>query len=188
MIKKPALRVAVALAFALVAAGALAGPAAAESVIQDCGMSETCGYWEVRDSGPPYGANCKYETGSYDLDLIKIQPPLMHGPTGNKTKVGWQFKILRSTNSGNTWGFYYKSNWQYAMADDMIPAYGGHGFSKRTWNAPENPTGWFKVRIYMRWYSAGGAFTGNVVVEINYYKRVWNGNVDYAMDYCLQDW
>jgi hypothetical protein len=188
MLKRPVLRIVAALSLSIMAVGTLAGPAAAETIIQDCGGSETCAYWEVKDGGPPYGATCKYETGSYDLDKIKIVPPLMHGPFSSKTKVGWQYKILRTTNFGGSWSFYYKSNWQYAMANDAKPAYKGHGFAARTWVAPESPNGWFKVRLYMRWYSAGGAQIGNVVVELDNYKRTWNGHTNNSMDYCLLDW
>jgi hypothetical protein len=178
-----------ALGFALIAGTVIAAPAAAETVLNQC--TGNCGYWEVKDQGPtgPKGAVCKYETASYDLDFISVRPPLMHGPWSYKTKVQWMFKIQRTTNFGGSWGNYYASSWQSAMANDAIPAYAGNGFSRRYWYAPDpNPTGWFRVRVYMRWKNTGGTTVGTASVEYDNYRGMWNGNLDYRSDYCLQDW
>lgn len=165
-----------------------AAPVAAETVLNQC--SGTCGYWEVKDTGPSggKGAACQYETGSYDLDFISVRPPLMHGPFANDTKVQWRFKILRSTNFGGTWSTEHTSTWQTAMADDAVPAYAGNGFARRYWYAPESPTGWRKVRVYLRWKNAAGSNIGSAAVEYDWYLRHWNGNKDAAMEHCLQDW
>ena len=183
------LRFIFALGLAMSAAGVLAVPAAAETILLNC--SGTCGYWEVQDTGPSggKGAVCKYETASYDLDFISVRPPSVHGPYSYKTKVQWQYKILRSTNSGGSWPVYYTSSWQSAMANDAIPAYAGNGFERRYWYAPDpNPTGWFKVRVFIRWQNSGGSVIGNAKAEYDHYKGLWYGNSDYRMDHCIQDW
>lgn len=186
MINRSALRITFALVFAISAVAGFAAPAAAETVITAC--NGTCGYYEIGDGGPPYGANCQYEAGSYDLDKISVRPPLMHGPWSNNTKVRWKFRIFRSTNFGSSWSQIYQSSWQNAMANDMIPARAGHGFSRRTWTAPESPTGYYKVRILMHWFNPGGNRVGIAAVELDNYKRLWSGNVTYSTNHCIQDW
>lgn len=186
MFNRPGLRIVGALSLAVSALGVMAVPAAAETTLVAC--NGTCGYYEVGDSGPPYGANCKYETVSYDLDWMSARPPLMHGPFMGKTKVGWQFKVLRSTNFGSSWSVHYTSTWQTARANASIPARAGSGFSRRQWTAPENPNAYFKIRVFMRWWNAGGNVIGNASVEYDHYKRLWNGNVDYVSNYCIPEW
>jgi len=188
MARIPRPRILVALCFALLAGGSMAAPTAAATIIEGC--YGTCGYWEVYDtSGGLKGAVCKYETGSYDLDFISVRPPLMHGPYSYKTKVQWRYKIYRSTNFGGTWSVYRKSTWQSAMANDAIPANVGSGFTRRVWGAPDpNPTGWFKVQIFLRWLNSGGSSIGVGVAEYDHYQGKWNGSSDYRSDYCLQDW
>jgi len=185
MINRSRLRMVLAVAFAITAVGALAAPAAAESALIPC--NGNCGYYENGDGGPPYGSNCQYEAASYDLDKMSPRPPLMHGSYSFKTKVDWRFKILRRAPAGGAYQTIYTSSYQNAMADDSIPARAGHGFSRRTWMAPENPTGRHKVWIEMRWWYQG-AVEGFARVEIDNYKRLWSGNVDYTTEYCLQDW
>jgi hypothetical protein len=187
-------RLVAALGFALIVGTFAAAPVAAETVIDACSGpgGGTCGYYEVYDTDPGMkGAVCQYETNSYDLDWISVRPPLMHGPYPNKTKVQWKFNILRSTNFGSSYTSTYNSTWQSAMANDSIPARDGSGFSRRTWNAPDpNPTGWFKVRILLRWKNQAGNTVGNAKIEYDHYKGQWNGNSDNRSgnDYCLQDW
>lgn len=186
MFNRSRLRVVVALSFAISALGVVAAPAAAETVLVDCSTTK-CGYYEVYDSGPPYGANCKYETGSYDLDFMSARPPSMHGYYSYKTKVQWRFKILRQPPSSMvSWTTIYTSSYQSALANDAIPAYAGNGFSRRTWNAPENPTGRFKMWIEMRWLRNGNV-EGIARVEYDWYKQLWNGNSYTAQDYCYNN-
>ena len=185
MVNRTGLRIAIALAFAISAIGAFAAPAAAETVLKDC--TGTCGYYEYYDNEPPpsYGANCKYETASYDLDFMSGKPPSVHGPYSYKTQVAWRIRILRSTNMGGSWSTIYTSGWDTAMANDAIPAYAGHGFARIYWHANENPTGWFKMRVYIRWRNAGGNVIGNASAEYNSYKELWNGNsYPNSADYC----
>lgn len=186
MVTRGTRRATLSLFVAITALIGLAAPASAETVITAC--NGTCGYYEIGDGGPPYGANCQYEAGSYDLDKISVRPPLMHGPWSYNTNVRWLFRIFRSSNFGGSWSQIYQSTWQNAMANDAIPARAGNGFSRRTWMAPESPTGWFKVRILMHWFNQSGNRIGIAAVELDNYKRLWNGNVTYSMDYCLQDW
>src|SRR6476646_8109749 len=134
-------RLIAALSFALVVGAFAAAPVSASTVIDPC--SGTCGSWSVGDqNNGPYGAICKYETASYDLDTIKVSPPKMYGPHSNKTAVQWKFNILRSTNSGTSYTGIYNSSWQTGMASMSAAA---TGFTSRTWTAPESPTGFFKV-------------------------------------------
>lgn len=185
MLRIPTLRIIAALTVALTTLAVVAAPAMAETTLNMC--TGTCGYYQYQDGGPtgPTGAVCKYEPASYDLDFISVRPPLMHGPYANKTKVEWRYKIYRSTNFGSTWRVNYTSSWQGAMANDAIPAYAGHGFSRRYWYASDpNPTGWFKVRVYLRW----GGGSGKASAEYDWYQRLWTNQVDFAQEYCLQDW
>ena len=179
-------RLLIALCFALTSVGVFAVPASAETPITVC--NGTCGYYEIGDGGPPYGANCQYEKVSYALDKISVRPPLMHGPYSQKTKVRWLFRIFRMPSGGGAWSQIHQSTWQNAMASDAIPARAGSGFSRRTWTAPENPAGFYKVRILMHWFNQAGNRVGIAAVELDNYKRLWNGNVDYATDHCLQSW
>jgi hypothetical protein len=178
-----------ALGLALVLGAVVGTPVAAETPIGGCTGGGMCGYWEAYDTHPGLkGGICKYETGSYDLDWISVRPPLMHGPWSYKTKVQWKFNILRSTNFGGSYKGIYHSSWQVAMANDAIPARDGSGFSWRTWTAPENPTGWFKVRLLLWWKNAAGTVVGKQKIEYDHYQGKWSGNNDHRSEYCLQDW
>jgi hypothetical protein len=182
-------RLILAIALALSSAAALAIPASAATVLDNC-AGETCGNVLVQDTGPSggKGAVCKYEKNSYDLDFISVRPPWMWGPYSYNTKVEWLYKIMRSTNSGGSWSTYYTSSWQSAMANKNDGASAGDGFSRRYWYAPESPTGWFKVRLTLRWKDSGGNVTGTFKLEYDHYKRLWSSSSDYAMDHCIQDW
>ncbi len=175
-----------ALGFALVVGAFVAVPVSASTVIGPA-CSGTCGNYVTFDkSGGPYGAVCTYETGSYDLDTIKVKPPKMYGHYSSKTRVQWKFNILRSTNFGASYTGIYNSSWQNGMASMSSAA---SGFTSRTWNAPDpNPKGYFKVRILLRWKDGSGMTVGNAKVEYDWYQRKWNGSSNPANDYCLQDW
>jgi hypothetical protein len=180
-------RFTIALAVTLVVGAFVAAPVAAETVLNPC--TGTCGYWEVDDNAGMKGAVCKYETGSYDLDWIQVRPPRMAGPFSSLTKVMWKFNILRSTNFGGSYTGIFNSSWQTAMASTSSAAREGSGFSRRTWYASDpNPTGWFKVRLLLRWKNAAGNVIGNAKVEYDYYQRKWSNSSNSGSDYCLQDW
>ena len=180
---------ALAMSFALATLLVVAQPVAAERILVDC--TNICGYYELYDSmNDRRGANCLYEaSGNGDLDKITVRPPLMHGNYSNKTKVEWRFKVRRNAPGGsNTFVVYYTSSWQSALADDAIPAYPGHGFYRRTWIAPENPTGFFQIVVELRWWHHGSV-EGFVRAQYEWYKAKRPGYQPYIdNEYCLQNW
>jgi hypothetical protein len=178
-------RGALALLIAITGLIGLAAPASAVTIIQMC--NGDCGYYEIGDSGPPYGANCQYENASHDLDKVSVRPPSIHGPYSQYTKVRWLLRVFRSGNMGGSWSQIYQSSWQNAMANDAIPARAGSGFSRRAWVAPENPTGWYKVRLLMHWFNQSGNRVGIAAVELDYYKLL-NNAVGNTMDHCGAQW
>lgn len=181
------LRLILALGLALSAAGAFALPAAAETVLVNC--NGTCGYYEVKDTGPsgPKGAVCVYEKPGYDLDKITVRPPLMHGNYANKTKVAWRFKIRRATVGGGNFSTIYTSSWQTAMASNTNPVSAGDGLSRRAWMAGENPNGFFDVWIELAWYHSGSQ-EGFARVEYDWYKAL-RGSASYTNnEYCLEEY
>ena len=184
------LRVVIALAFALTAVSALASPAAAEIVLDQC--TGTCGYWQVTDMQVGgKGADCVYINSMVapNLKQITVRPPLMHGNYANKTKVSWRFKIQREPPSSMSFNTLYTSSWQTAKADDSIPAYAGHGFARRSWSAPSNPHGYFRVWVEMRfWNQAGSAVEGTARVQYDWYKAIRGGNTYTDESYCLEDY
>lgn len=188
MISRSGLRVTLGLVFAVSALGVLAAPAAAETVTQPC--SGNCGYWEVYDAAAPLrGGSCFYSgTFPYKLTSMSVRAPLMHGIYNGKTKVGWRFKIQRQNNNGGSWNTIYTSSYQTAMADNAIPAYNGHGFSRRTWNAPSNPNGYrYRETLDLKWWKANGTVDGTLSLKYDWYKRQRSGGgKDVQPNYCIQ--
>ena len=182
-------RILIALSLAIAGSTLLAFPASAAEILNDC--SGTCGEYQYGDDEPPpqYGANCIYETGSFDLDRMSARPPIVHGPFTSKSMVGWRMKVLRSNNFGSSWTVEYKSGWDTAMASQSIAAYAGSGFARQTYTVPENPVGWRKIQVNIRWWNlSGSSVVGRAKAEYNSYKRLWNGNSDAGTDHCIQDW
>lgn len=173
----------IAIGFAISSLVVMAMPAAAETVLVPC--SGTCGYYEVKDTGPtgPKGAVCGYGAASSQLKFISVRPPLMHGNYPVKTKVGWRFKIRHASAPSGPWATAYTSTWQYAKANDAIPAYAGKGFERRFWYAPGMPSGYFLVWVEMAWWHSGSA-EGSARVEYDHYKTLWSGNSGYSPEYC----
>jgi hypothetical protein len=188
MSRRSTVRPVLGLAFAMSFLIATALPAAAETILDPC--TGTCGDWQVSDMGPtgPKGAVCKYEKDSFDLDFISVRPPIMHGPGSQKTKVQWRYRILRSNNFGSTWTTEATSTWQTATANTTDAAYAGSGFSRRYHYVAENPVGFRKVQLDLRWKNAAGSNIGTARVEYDWYKRIWNGNAQADEEYCIQDW
>jgi len=171
VIKKNSRRVFV-VAATLLALSLVAQPALAETIVG--GPTGNISDYEVYDMHPgEKGAHCLYEAGNYDLDRINVRPPQVHGDHSNKTWVGWRFRILRSTNSGSSWNVVHTSSIQKDRANNAIPA---DGFTRRGWAAPENPTGWFLVRIQIFWYVPGSMtnVAGKVAIEYDWYKAKWS--------------
>jgi len=179
----------IALAFAFGTLAVVVPAASADIVLTQC--SGTCGYWEVADSGPSRmkGAVCIYaNSGSAPLDEITVRPPLMHGNYSNKTKVGWRFKIQREAPSGATFNTIFTSAYQTAKADDQIPAYAGHGFSRGAWIASSTPTGFYRVWIEMQWWH-NGAVEGFARDQYQWYKAIRSGHPSYVDEsYCLDSY
>src|SRR5215204_2040644 len=73
---------------------------------------------------------------------------LMHGEYAAKTPVAWRLRIQRKPNSSGNFNNYFTSNYQQTTANETIPAYAGHGFSRRTWYAPNNPAG-YRYRVIL---------------------------------------
>ena len=186
MDRRSKFRALIALAFAISSVAVIVAPAAAATVLTAC--TGTCGYYEVYDMGPTgqKGAVCVYETGSsYDLDEITIRPPLMHGSRPTKDKVSWRFKIRKQNVNTMVYSTVFTSSYQSAMADDATPAYVGHGFSRRSWRAPENPHGFFYVQIELTW-THNGSREGYAKIEYDWYKAQRSGATDTQPDHCLR--
>lgn len=187
MPNKVSARVLVSLAIAVSSIVLIAAPVSAETVLNAC--HGTCGAYQYTDTGPTggKGAVCGYETVSHDLDFISVRPPLMHGPFANNTPVAWQYKIWRAPVNTGVFALKFTSTWQGAKANDQIPAYADHGFARRFWTAPEDPHGYFKVRVYLRWKNNAGTVIGTASAEYDWYKTQWNGTSSTNMQYCLED-
>jgi hypothetical protein len=152
-------------------------PALAATIIS--GPTGSTGDFDVFDTQLGLkGAKCVYEgSGDFELDKIKVRPPRVYGAYANKTWVGWRFKILRRAVNVD-WHTVYTSSIQKDRASNSIAA---DDFTWRTWFAPQNPTGAFKVRIVIFWYAPGTQTTkeGKVVVEYDWYRLKEMGNPIY---------
>jgi hypothetical protein len=168
---RTALRIALGLIFAMSAASVIAAPAAGAVIVKAC--VGTCGSYEVGDSSTTYGAKCTYGNSyPYKLLNVNVRPPLMHGNYSTKTKVGWRFKIQRQPTGGGKWLVTYTSSYQTADANDAIPAYLNHGFTRRTWTAPSNPAGYFyRVILELQWWKNGNV-EGYAKARDQYYNQV----------------
>ena len=183
---RPKLRVVLALGLALASAAAVSAPAAAETSLIPC--NGVCGDYEIYDATapPPFGANCKYEKASLDLDWISTRPPQMHGLATypNNSKVQWRVTVLEDTGSG--FAAIHDTRWQTAFANDQQVARAGRGFHRIRWFAPESPNGYYKVWLAMRWWK-GGDVKGFAMVEIDHYKWKWNGQSGALDDNCIDN-
>ena len=188
MFGKSGLRMVLALAFAVSALAGVAAPSAANTTLINC--NGTCGYYETYDAAiSKKGAVCVYGTSfPYKLNRITVRPPLMHGYYSTKTKVGWRFKIQRMPVGGGPWSTIFTSTYQGAMANDAVPANVGSGFSRRAWQAPSNPAGYFwRVWVELRWWHLG-VVEGFARVQYDWYKALRGGSTYTNPDYCLQSY
>jgi len=177
------LSLALGFVFAVSALGVMAAPAAAEVIVKQC--VGTCGYYEVYDNDTTkQGVTCTYGTSyPYGLKTMTVRPPLMHGYHSTKTKVGWRFTVQRKKVGGSSWSVFYQSGYQTAQASDSIPAYQGHGFTKRSYSLA-NPNGYYwRVHIELQWY---GSPQGYAKVRYTWYLAVRGNTQNVDMDYCLQ--
>ena len=184
VVNRAGARISLALVFALGAV--LVVGLAPVSAAHDFGCSGNCGYYEVQDDMSTQGARCNYGTSyPYKLLSIRVNPPLMHGDHANKTPVAWAFRITRKSVSGGKWKNYFESGYQSSTASETVPAYMGHGFTRRTWDAPNHPGGYFyRAAVLLRW-KYNGNVVGTARVRLEWYKRVSGMNDDVQPDYCL---
>lgn len=191
------LRILVAVAFAFGALTIVSGPVSAETQLSGCLKNRTslaqgtCGYWEVYDASVgKKGAVCVYGGNAYKLVEITVRPPLMHGFYSKKTKVGWRFKVQRMSNGGGAWSTIYTSPLQTAMANDAVPAYVGQGFSRRAWNASNDPSGYrYRIELELQWWAPNnGPVEGYKLLKYDWYKSQKPGSSRTDADYCLQSY
>jgi len=145
------LRILLALTLVAAAMSATAGPSAAFLGI----CTGTCGYFEAGDSNPPISVLCIYESASLDLDKLKVTPPVVYGHYQRRTPVQWRFKVQRAPSVGTLFRTVHTSTWQTSRANSNDPAYEGYGFTTRSWNASENPSGYYRVRLEIQWKHNG---------------------------------
>jgi hypothetical protein len=70
----------------------------------------------------------------------------------------------------------------------MIPAYDGHGFSRRSWTAPSNPNGYqWRIALDLRWFH-NGSVEGTLKLKYDWYKRERGNATDVQPNYCLQSY
>jgi hypothetical protein len=164
-----------------------AQPAAAYDLISADGRT---GYWEAYDTQAGMrGANCLYEAASFDLDRITIRPPQMHGDYPQLTWVGWRYIVQRNAPPVGDQQFtdHYTSSIVKDRADDEAIG----DFARRSWTAPESPTGQYRIRIVMLWYAPGSQSTveGRVVLQYEWYKAKHGSDTPYVnQGYCLPNW
>jgi len=155
----------------------------------DYGCVGKCGEYQVYDSTTMPGAKCTYGTSyPYKLREISVRPPIMHGWYSYKTPVLWRFRIQRQPVGGGSWTNLFTSGYQSSTASNSIAAYANHGFSRRTWDAPNNVSGYrYRVMLNLQWKKSGSV-EGTARVLYQVYNRVSGMNSDKAMDYCIQSY
>ena len=177
-----------ALAGAMLAVVMAASPATAYVVVSQSGNISD---YEIGDEqNGMRGANCLYETGSFDLDRITIRAPRnVHGDYSYKTWVGWRFYVQRDAHPVGTGGYstIYTSSIQKDRADNAIPA---DDFTRRAWFASENPSGRYRVMIRIYWYAPGSQTNvqGTVLIRYEWYKAKWSGNFYVNQNWCNEDY
>jgi hypothetical protein len=167
-----------------------AQPAAAFTVLSSTGLT---GPYSLTDASSPTGhqsATCTYATATYKLTKIEVRHPQVkaRNRTGHldRQSTGWQFIVQHQTPSGTTWSTIYSSTFAKATAADNLAA----PFVNRTWAAPANPTGKYRIQLVIRWYTPGSSTTidGHVKLRDAYYESKWNGNALISSGFCLQDY
>jgi len=181
-------------AFVAVAALALLitaeGPAAAFTVTGQSGLT---GPYSLTDAMSPAGYQavvCSYSTAGSKLTLVTAHHPVVKArnrTAGRDSQVvAWQFIVQHATPSGTTFTTLYASPFARAKAYDNLAA----PFADRSWQAPPDPTGKYRVVIVVRWYVPGSttAIAGQVKLRDGFYESRWNGHSIVSPDWCLQDY
>jgi len=176
------IRTSVALSCALLALLLGVQPAAAAVIINETGR---VGSYQLNDfQVGQRGANCTYESNSFDLDNISVRAPFVHGDYQQMTWVGWEFRIQRDAPPfDGAFGTIFKSAIEKSRANDEFIA----DFSRRKWIAPENPTGQYRVLIKIYWYEPGSktAAEGRTLARYEWYKAKHDADTYVNMDLCL---
>jgi hypothetical protein len=98
--------------------------------------------------------------------------------TEQQSRVAWRFKIRRSDDQLN-WQTVYTSSFQRTRAT----AADAGEFTRRVWNAPDDPTGFYVIRVIMVWHWQG-AVEGRAAFEYEWYKRRQGSDVSVVHGYC----
>jgi hypothetical protein len=164
-----------------------ASPVTAETIVSSSGK---VGPYEINDqSGGPYGANCLYETSNPgELDKINIRPPAnvhSYGASSSSQWVGWRYIIGRDAPPiDGHWVTYHQSSIvKERVNNNTDPS----SFGRRTWTAPENVTGQWRVRIVIYWYKRPGSseVSGKTKIEYDWYKSKRGAQWHEDQDRCL---
>jgi hypothetical protein len=164
-------------------------PAAAAIVVHNSGDYGVFQFDDNHDS--KRGANCDYEThrtnGSYLLDDISVRAPKVYAiDTGGGIQhqlVGWKYKIQVQPLSG-PFHTVFTSSVVKAHATDSAPA----AFSRRTWKAPENPSGNYRVEVSLYWFQPNttNLVAGKIIADIEYYNAREGANSIIRQTDCYQ--
>ena len=189
MVRPSGFRILIAVGTAIAALAVSVAPASAARELQTTGDIGSFDENNFRDQfGGPYGANCIYETGgSDDLDRITVRAPInVHGLAADPaySQVEWRFKIRRQPPTSMTFQTIFTSSWQSDRANDNFVA---DDFTRRAWNAPNNPSGFYQVLIEVRfWYQ--GRVDGFTRWQYEWYKAK-RGNASYDNnEYCFSEY
>jgi hypothetical protein len=151
----------------------VAQPVAASTPISQTGAY---GAYEITDfENTQRGANCLYEghktNGKNRLDKISIRPPKVYAdqaPSGDPGQwVGWRYIIQRDSNFDQVYSDVYVSSFVKDKAKLAQLA----DFTRRTWTAPEDPKGNYRVRIVIKWFKYGSSTqqSAKVVEQLEWY-------------------
>lgn len=188
-----------ALALTLSASFALAGPAAAYTVISETGL---VGEYSLNESAESPAATCGYgkevPPNSAWFKWMKVRAPQVRAADRNSSvrehrHVTWQFKIQRRqypADSAAPWQTVASSNVQGATAyeDQNAP----FTQMKVYWNARqyEQPADYYIARalVIIKWFKPGGGVEGTVKLTPTYYagKTPW-GTTTFSTDYCATE-
>ena len=181
------------------------GPVVADTEWGHTGMT---GYHALRDTHyTNAGATCRYvgvypSPGGYsyegELKRIFVRPPKVRGIAGyGNQKVGWQFRVERTTNPSGTWTTTYTSPWQNDMTTPTVLA----EFTERSINvnvpadsADDPPYHLYRVMVKIRWYRPDNSVRGTATHRVDYYKEIYknwpigDGTEENATDMYCTGW
>lgn len=137
----------------------------------------TTGAWSFDDTvGHPTG-RCTYEgaAGSRYFNGLKVLAPEafypdLH-PGVDDGVISWK---VRLQNSVGGWHTVKTSSETFSPASNSTAA----TFTTKTvkWPGPFD-SGYWRARVVLTWYTSGALTIGHSVVQIDHYRRSWNGSV-----------